>query len=118
MGVVDDLSGSELRNEIRRFERRAADLSFRCRVLQGHIDLLVANDGVLPERASLAELTSVLAVSGRREPPATCVGTVCRELERLSHEERALSRRRRAAYAIVDILRAERVRRPRLSFIE
>ena len=113
MGVVGDLSESELRAEIRRSERLAADLSYRHRVLQGHLDILLANGGVLPECASLAELTSVLAVSGRRELAAMCFGTACSEVERLSREEQALSRRRRVAYAIVNILRAERVCRLR-----
>ena len=114
MGVVSDLSDSELRAEIRRFERLAAQLSYRRRVLQGRIDILVAHGGVLPEQANLEDLTSVLALSGRREPP-TCFGTACDEVERLSGEERDVSRRRRVAYAIVDVLRAERVWRLRCS---
>jgi len=115
MGILEDLSDSALRAEIRRCERLAAGLSYRRRVLQGHLDILVANGGALPKRASLAELTSVLAVSGRRERTAKCLGIAGGEVERLSREERALSRRRRVAYAILDILRAERVRRLRRS---
>jgi NAD(P)-dependent dehydrogenase (short-subunit alcohol dehydrogenase family) len=118
VGVVDDLSDGEVRAEIRRFERLGADLSYRRRVLQGRLDILVANGGVLPERANLAELTSVLAVSGRRKLPAMCLGTASSEIERLSREERVLSRRRRVAYAMVDILRAERVCRLRHPSVE
>jgi hypothetical protein len=113
VGVVDHLSDSELRIEIRRFKRLAADLSYRRRVLQGQLDILVANGGLPPERANLADLTSVLGVSGPRVLPATCLGPGRSKIERLSREERALSRRRRAAHAILDILRAERVRRLR-----
>lgn len=113
MGAVHDLSDSELRTEIRRFERLAADLSYRRRVLQGGLDILVANGGGLPERANLAELTSVLAVSGPRDLPEMAHEIVSSELEQLWREERALSRRRRVAYAVVDSLRAERVRRLR-----
>jgi anti-sigma-K factor RsiG len=113
VGVVDGLSDSDLRTEIQRFKRLAADLSYRRRVLQGSLDILVAYGGVAPERASLAELSSILAVSGRRELPAMSRGSMSGELEQLSRSERALSRRRRVACAIVDILSAERVARLR-----
>jgi hypothetical protein len=113
MGAVDDLSDSELRAEIRRIERLAVALSYRRRVLQGRLDILLAYGGAAPECANLAELSSVLAVNGHPDLPETTHGIVAGELEHLSHEERALSRSRRAAYAIVDILRAERVRRLR-----
>ena len=75
--VVDDLSDCALRTEIKRFERLADGLSYRryCRrVLQGRLDILVAYGGVIPERANLAELSCVLAVSGRRELPAVSLG--------------------------------------------
>ncbi len=114
MTVVDDLSDCALRTEIKRFERLADDLSYRryCRrVLQGRLDILVAYGGVIPERANLAELSCVLAVSGRRELPAVSLSIPSSELEQLAHEEQALSTRRGVVYAIVDILRAERARR-------
>lgn len=111
--MIDDLSDGELRTEIRRFEQLAADLSYRRRVLQGGLDILVAYGGVSPERASLAELGNVLAVNGPRVLSAMAQRVVSSDLEQLSHEERAVSRRRRVAYAIVDSLRAERVRRLR-----
>lgn len=111
--MLDDLSDGELRTEIRRFEQLAADLSYRRRVLQGRLDILVAYGGVPPERASLAELGSVLALNGRRVLPAVAQGVVSGDLAQLSREERAVSRSRRVAYALVDILRAERVRRLR-----
>jgi hypothetical protein len=107
--LVEELSDSELRAEIKRFERLAADLSYRRRFLQGELDIRVAYGGVTPERVYLTELSCVLAVSGRRELP----GVLSSELELLAREERDLSTRRRLAYAIVDILRAERVRRLR-----
>lgn len=108
MALVSEMSNSALRIEIKRFERLAADLSYRRRVLQGRLDILVAYGGAIPERANLAELSGVLAVSGRRDLPGESL-----ELEQLAREERDLSVRRRLAYAIVDILRAERVRRLR-----
>jgi hypothetical protein len=114
--VVADLSDSALRTEIKRFDRLASELSYRRRVLQGRLDILVAYGGVTPERANLAELSCVLAVNGRRELPA--LGNRSSELAQLAYEERALSRRRRVAYAMVEILRGERVRRLRCPSFE
>jgi hypothetical protein len=102
--AVGDLSDYALRTEIKRFERLADDLSYRRyrqRVIQGRLDILVAYGGVAPERADLAELGELPGV----------LSIPSSELEQLARDEQALATRRQVVHAIVDILRAERMRR-------
>ena len=108
------LSDDELRQVIDDLTKEETDISFRRRVLQGRIDILLSGqtetEGVDTE--TLRErLAKVLTGKVERPDVDDLPEDVRREIDELRREEHDLSYRRRMLHGRIDILRAELVAR-------